>query len=517
MIFKKALIGLLLAGGAVTLVACGKNKDKKTTGTTTTGAKTTAVKTTASQTTTAKQKSNINYTKDINLSNLKEKKLSLKEQAKVKNATFKLSFSSAKGESIESRGIVLEDSLVKMVMIDKLDAKVYSNDVATINEENDMKVEGNIPAMYQIMIPSNTKSSSIETIAATNNYVFSSNKTDGSSYLSNPYSDIDEKSSTYDILEDVVPSSMLRIINLDGDFYEIDDKNFVLHSIDYSPSNRSGVTVYDPKTNTSTSNSSITLINKNETVCYYSIKDNGEYQLDYVYAFNSTSGEYAQRSGMYSPLSNTYVKLYENAEISMEAFEFKLGYETKTEYADKASFINSFTSDLSLNNIYNKEYDSSFSYQYNGSCDIDVLTTTSTKINFDFAATLSKDDIVNLSVEYTNEIINEKVLKDEALESSESITDTNGGYIIIDLDSISALKNVEGIEIVEDSSNNKYIKVNNVKDGYDYQLIINADLEYVAVTKEDNTVEYQIKVTVKSSELIEVVQSNSGYMISPLI
>ena len=516
MILKKALIGLLLAGGAVTLVACGKNKDKKTTGTTTTGAKTTAVKTTASQTTTAKQKSNINYTKDINLSNLKEKKLSLKEQAKVKNATFKLSFSSAKGETIESRGMMLEDSLVKMVMTDKLDAKVYSNDVATINVEDDMKVEGNIPAMYQIMMPSNTNESSIETIAATNNYVFSSNKADGSSYSSNSYSNIDKKSSTYDILNDVIPSSMLSNINLSGDFYEIDDKNFVLHSMTFSPNGRSNVTVYDPKTNTSTSNSSITLINKNETVCYYSIKDNGEYQLDYVYAFYSTSGEYAQKAGMYSP-SNTYVKLDENAEISMNAFEFKLGYETKTEYADKASFINSFTSNLSLSNINKKEYDSSFSNTYNDPCDIDVLTITSTKINFDFAATLSKNDIVTLSVNYNNNVINEKVLKDEVLGSSESITTTNGGNVIIDLDSISALKNIEGIEIVEDSSNNKYIKVNNVKDGYDYQLIINADLEYVTVTKEDNTVEYQIKVTVKSSELIEVVQNNSGYMVGPFI
>ncbi len=257
MIFKKALIGLLLAGGAITLVACGKNKDKKTTGTTTTGAKTTAVKTTASQTTTEKQKSNINYTKDINLSNLKEKKLSLKEQAKVKNATFELSVSSAKGEAIESHGMVLEDSLVKMVMTDKLDAKVYSNDVATINSDYDRKVEGNIPAMYQVMMPLNTNESSIETIAATNNYVFSSNKTDDSS---SSYSNIDKKSSTYDILNDVIPSYMLSNINLSGDFYEIDDKNFVLHSMTYTPSSRSSVTVYDPKTNTTTSNSPLSLI-----------------------------------------------------------------------------------------------------------------------------------------------------------------------------------------------------------------------------------------------------------------
>lgn len=455
MIIKKAFIGLLLAGGAITIAACGK-KNKKTEVTPTSevtpdptpaptpdeGGDTPVV---------------IKYEDYPDVSKYTPYKLGLKDYYllddcldynNVKNSKY----SSIKMEEINNQYAKFGDNIVNMKMVGIQNGTLYSNNSVLYSEMNrKVVIEGTIPQELMVIIPEEYKLDiTMKSLTANNNnYLFSKNTYDIGYAPSSMMSTLPPETKTVSSLPSnfnmKTYNSFYPDVDLINDIdttdenvkvYKIDDTHFVsiVRYIDVENPTSEDARIYNPETKTiSETEIDYSIYNFYFQTCYFSVTPSGRYQLDYFFAEEGTKSFYLSYQntntiGINEPI---FVNVGELHTLESAVNRMLIDYSNQTDYKEKQTFINSFDIDMvSLENVKENCFDAeTYASTSSSNMPFEIVEKTFDSITFDAQFNLYKGEANVFVANYKYLKYDSNVIADTAISGSLYNTVTEGSYI----------------------------------------------------------------------------------------
>ena len=440
MIFKKTLIALLLAGGAISFTACGK-KDKPAT----TKDSTPVTPDPTPTPTPTPAPVVINYEDYPDVSKYTPYKLGLKDYYLLADCldfdNVKASkYSSLKIEQIANQCAKFADSIVNMKTVGTSKGTLYNNNSVLYTEMNEkVVIEGNIPQELMVLMPEDYKVElNMKSLTANNNnYLFTENTYDIGYVPSSMMSTLPPETKTVSSLpsnfnmkthKSFYPEEgLINTIDPTDEnvkVYKIDDTHFVsiVRYIDVENPGSEKARIYNPETKTiSETEIEFSTYNFYSQTCYFTVTSSGRYQLDYFFDEDGTKSFYlpyqdTNTIGLDEP---TFINVGELKTLQSLSDRMLIDYSAQTDYNEKQTFINSFDIDLPANSLQVVEkafYDiNTFapSGVYDG-CDKEIVEQSFDSLTFDAYFTLVPGEADQFDVVFNYKKYNSKVISDEA-------------------------------------------------------------------------------------------------------